>query len=279
VFVGGRVFVFGGLSGASTLRTTEVLYTQTGLFTAGPNMLTGRQRCAAVLMDAGRVLLVGGYNGAPLNTTEILHLSSNTFAPGPDLAFSRVGCAAVLLDAGRILVVGGHRNMSGDSGLSTTEIFSLDTMAFAPGPTMAVPRYGCAAIALDEHRVLVAGGDSSSGCLATTEVLDVRTMAFAPGPSMGSARGFCAAVRVDAQHVLVIGGQDSATTPLATTELLDVAMMEFSPGLTMPSVRPGAAAVRLDAAEEAPRILVLGGGVSTTALLAVRAETGARRRQ
>jgi hypothetical protein len=112
--------------------------------------------------------------------------------------------------------------------------------------------------------------------VATTEVLDVRTMSFAPGPSMGSARAFCAAVRVDARHVLVIGGQDSVPTALATTELLDVATMEFSPGPTMTTARSGAAAARLDAAGEDARILVLGGSVSSTEILAVDAHTGAR---
>jgi hypothetical protein len=161
--------------------------------------------------------------------------------------------------------------------VSTTEIFSLDTMSFVPGPTMATSRQGCAAVALDEHRILVAGGSSGPGqSLTTTEVLDVRTMAFAPGPSMGSERSFCAAVRVDAQHVLVIGGQDSVPTASSTTELLDVATMEFSPGPAMSSTRSGVAAVWLDAAGEDARILVLGGGGSTTEVLAVDAHTGAR---
>jgi hypothetical protein len=101
-------------------------------------------------------------------------------------------------------------------------------------------------------------------------------MAFVPGPSMGSVRYFCAAVPVDARHVLVIGGMDSANTPWATTELLDVATMEFEPGPTMQVGRIGIAAVRLDAAGEAPRILVLGGEISGTEVLAIDAQGGAR---
>jgi hypothetical protein len=45
--------------------------------------------------------------------------------------------------------------------LSSTEILSLDTMAFLPGPAMAAPRQGCAAVALDEHRIMVKSGLSS----------------------------------------------------------------------------------------------------------------------
>eukprot|EP00628_Pelagophyceae_sp_CCMP2097_P034198 CAMPEP_0184284062 /NCGR_PEP_ID=MMETSP0977-20130417/65985_1 /TAXON_ID=483370 /ORGANISM="non described non described, Strain CCMP2097" /LENGTH=546 /DNA_ID=CAMNT_0026590073 /DNA_START=1 /DNA_END=1642 /DNA_ORIENTATION=+ len=368
--VGGRVVVFGGTLGETSLNTMLLLDTQTMTFTAGPNMLTERYGCAIVQIDFERVLVVGGYNDAQLNTTEIFHLSTLTFTPGPIMLSIRSGCAAVALDARRIVVVGGHDGTSrlstteifsldtmafldahvharaeviiatiqlaavaldarrivvvgghdGTSRVSTTEIFSLDTMAFAPGPTMATPRNGCAAIALDERRIMVAGGYSGSGGLIstlgprhpdhgvharagyglgtllvrgrarrfvvgghdgrsflstteilsldtmafapgptlaaprngcatvaldeyrimvaggrsgsehldTTEVLDVRTMAFAPGPSMGSACWGCAAVVVDAQHVLVVCGRDSTGTKLATTELLDVATMEFA---------------------------------------------------
>ncbi|KAJ1456444.1 hypothetical protein M885DRAFT_564088 [Pelagophyceae sp. CCMP2097] len=205
VSAGGRVVVFGGVSGRSALDSTLLLDTQTMTFTAGPNMLTERYGCAVDQIDADRLLLLGGNNGGGyLNTTEIFNLSTLTLTPGPNM---------------QVLIVGGY---DGASYLSTTEIFTLDMMAFAPGPTMAFPRYGCAAIALDEHRIMVIGGElSREQSLQTTEVLDVRTMAFAPGPPMGSARCFCTAVPVDAQHVLVIGGRDSANTPLATTELLD----------------------------------------------------------
>jgi hypothetical protein len=125
--------------------------------------------------------------------------------------------------------------------------------------------------------VVVAGGSSGPGqSFATTEVLDIWTMAFAPGPSMSSARFFCAAARVDAQHVLVVGGQDSANTALATTELLDVAAMEFSPGPAMQAGRTGVAAAQLDTAGEDARILVLGSNLSSTEVLAVDVQMGAR---
>jgi hypothetical protein len=92
---------------------------------------------------------------------------------------------------------------------------------------------------------------------------------------MGSARYECAAVHVDARHVLVIGGQEPRNTALATTELLNVATMEFEPGPTMQTPRGSVAAVCLGAAEEEPRILVLGEYLSTTELLAIDAHSGA----
>ena len=47
-------------------------------------------------------------------------------------------------------------------------------MTFAPGPRLRVGRCGCLAIALDEGRVLVAGGMSGFEGLASTELLERR---------------------------------------------------------------------------------------------------------
>ncbi|KAJ1461165.1 hypothetical protein M885DRAFT_507899 [Pelagophyceae sp. CCMP2097] len=68
-------------------------------------------------------------------------------------------------------------------------------MAFEPGPELGSPRQACAAVILDDSRILVAGGLSGNGRLCSTEVLDVRTTSFAPGPDMPAARSGCAAVR------------------------------------------------------------------------------------
>eukprot|EP00438_Fugacium_kawagutii_P015649 Skav229946 [mRNA] locus=scaffold2665:158774:161813:- [translate_table: standard] len=55
----------------------------------------------------------------------------------------------------RIIVFGGF---DGTADHLSTEILDSSTMTFSSGPTMAVGRSGCAVAALDERRVLVAGG-------------------------------------------------------------------------------------------------------------------------
>ena len=49
-------------------------------------------------------------------------------------------------------------------------------MAFSSGPTMAVGRSGCAVAALDERRVLVAGGFDGCRSLDSTELVDPVTL-------------------------------------------------------------------------------------------------------
>jgi hypothetical protein len=122
------------------------------------------------------------------------------------------------------MVAGGES----DSGcLDTTEILDVRTMAFAPGPSMASVRDGCAAVPVDARHVLIIGGqDSSETTLATTELLDVATMAFAPGPPMQTGRYMCAATLDTAEEesprILVMGGEDGDRAVLSTTEVLVV---------------------------------------------------------
>ena len=48
--------------------------------------------------------------------------------------------------------------MCGNTPWIFTRILDAGSMTFSSGPTMAVGRSGCAVAALDERRVLVAGG-------------------------------------------------------------------------------------------------------------------------
>jgi hypothetical protein len=93
VLHGRSVVVFGGCDPTATFDTTGVLDLGAGTtkaFTAGPTMATARLGCAAVRLDARRVLVVGGaggggsYKGA-LYTTEILDLETMRFSAGPGM--------------------------------------------------------------------------------------------------------------------------------------------------------------------------------------------------
>ena len=134
----------------------------------------------------------------------------------------------------------------------------METMTFTQGPDMRSPREGCAAVTLDERRILVAGGaNGNGGSLKTTELLDIGTMQFTDGPEMGSRRDGCTALRLDARRCLIIGGEDEDGFDLETTEILDVETMAFleENGPSLQTPRRFFAAVAIDP----ERALVLGG--------------------
>jgi hypothetical protein len=273
VLHGRSVVVFGGFDrNLAVLRTTVVLDLDDDdddgtveAPTAGPAMATARQGCAAVRLDARRVLVVGGSErlsfAGSLDATEILDLETMRFSAGPTMLSKRCFCAAAALDAGRVLVAGGFDEDA--NSLRTTEILDVATMTFAPGPDMLSERYGCSAVALETpRRALIVGGcDDDDVNLNTTEVLDLNTMTFSPGPTMRTGRYGCAAVPLGGdsrQSCLVIGGFDEDKSKVSTTEMLDLETMEFTDGPAMLAERGGCAAVADDAGGF--RVFVLGGG-------------------
>ncbi len=71
------------------------------------------------------------------------------------------------------------------------------------------------------------------------------------------------------------GGKEKERRGWEKSEEKEEEKKEFAKGKKMSRKRSGVAAVRIDVAEEAPRIRVLGGGISTE-VIAVDAQTGAR---
>ena len=102
VKIGGRLFVFGGFDGKTSFSSTEVLELDTMMFKSGPAMLSMRQACCAIALDARRVLVLGGCENA---TSEILDAETLTFTKGPTMISPRTTCAIVALDANRVLVL------------------------------------------------------------------------------------------------------------------------------------------------------------------------------
>merc|ERR1719440_669232 len=92
-------------------------------FRAGPSMGTQRSQCAAIMLDSGRMIVVGGYDGAQyLDSTEVLNLNTYQFAPGPKLNARRAAHAVCLL-LNRYLIVIGGKNAKGC--MDSTEILDL----------------------------------------------------------------------------------------------------------------------------------------------------------
>jgi len=177
----GRILVIGGSSNfnaTSSLSTTEVVDLASGTSTPGPEMSCPRSFCSAVMLQDGRVLVIGGRNGTTknLSTVEILDLTSDISSPGPKMDIARCGTSAVLLpEDGGVLVIGGQ----GDDKtcLLSTEVLDLAGNTTSAGPELIIPRCHCSAIKLPGNRILVIGGFSDGTAGSTSEILDMPTEA------------------------------------------------------------------------------------------------------
>ena len=201
----------------------------------GPAVETGLEErivSSVVVLPDGRVFITDATNRATIWDPE----TGARRSIGPMLG-NRGQPAAVLLKDGRVLVIGGDNiapDASGTSSpaLSTAELFDPRTEMYAPTGPMTAGRFAFAAIALDDGRVLVLGGeatDGSSRVLASAELYDPATNSFSVTGSMSVPRYPVSVTRLADGRVLIAGGVLAGYGRTKTSEIYDPATGTFSP--------------------------------------------------
>jgi len=226
-------------------------------FSPGPEMLSKRWLCGAVLLPCNKgVLVVGGHDGNKrVASTEVLNLETSTFSPGPSMRSGRSRCGTTILENGAVVVVGG----SDGTVLATTTVLHPASSTWCPGPTLAEGRFNCAALPFSGGRILVIGGNSDfteKSYLSTTEIIKLGSWISIPGPEMSCPRSSCSAVMLHDGRVLVIGGKNQTNMSLSTTEVLDLTKGSSNPGPNLEIARSSAAAALLPGEDG---VLVIGG--------------------
>ncbi|TGL62548.1 Kelch repeat-containing protein [Leptospira jelokensis] len=111
----GKVMVLGGISQVFpgshfiTLNSAEIYDPNTETFTELPNrMQSPRSFFCSVLLNDGRVFVVGGTNGiyAPMDTTEFFDPTTETFSFGPNLPIAVGALKCLKLSDGNVLIYG-----------------------------------------------------------------------------------------------------------------------------------------------------------------------------
>jgi hypothetical protein len=174
----GKVLIAGGGRGGMpggyiSYDTAEMYDPATRSFTAmHAHMKSDRVGAAAIKLNDGRVLIVGGKSGrimtsrlrnlsslTPLNTAEIFDPESGTFIKTGDMSAPHYLATATMLNNGDVLVVGGW-TIRGPLvvGMRDAELYRPETNLFSHvGPTN-VARLTNTATLLNDGEVLIAGG-------------------------------------------------------------------------------------------------------------------------
>jgi hypothetical protein len=187
---------------------------------AGPKMTTALEGQAAVRLEDGRVLILGGtvpFTGAcPMAcvnpstaSVEIFNPATGKFGAHGSLAEPRAGAQALLLNDGRVLVSGGTGEFGAD--LDTIEIFDptkgTSVVVTPPAGTPKLP-VSPSTILLADGRVLIAGGsyDEYNSTSNVTLIFDPTSGAFSKGPLMAAPRQSATATLLADGRVLIVGG-------------------------------------------------------------------------
>jgi hypothetical protein len=254
----GRVLVVGGWhanhltakGSAETYDPASESWSLTGSLTTARTYLT------ASLLPDGRVLVCGGMDGAPVyETTELYDPATGAFSAGAPMSVARQLHRAVTLADGRILVAGGTDSSGSPTALDSAEIYDPSTETWSATGAMTIGRNVCAAVLLEDGRVLVAGGASGAGdSTATCEIYDPATESFSAAASMERPRAYAGATRLDDGRVLVAGGSTGGTN-WDDAELYDPATDTWAPAGTLTA---GGQTVTLTLLEDG-RVLAAGG--------------------
>jgi WD40 repeat protein len=157
----GNVLLVGGRArydNATVLASAEIYDPTTGKFTYTGSMSVVRYNHAAVLLQDGNVLVIGGSdeNGwtGKYTSAEIYDASTGTFTPNAGLNGERfkLANAALLLNNGNVLVGGGNRQL---------EIFDAQNRRFIAGGEVDDDYYYAVLTLLADGRVLITGGYDS----------------------------------------------------------------------------------------------------------------------
>ncbi|MHB8958321.1 MAG: Kelch repeat-containing protein [Candidatus Limnocylindrales bacterium] len=219
----GRVMVVGnavtdtyrGVLPDDTTRVVELWSPTTRTWTLGPSLSQPRDRFAAVVLNDGRALIIGGLNQASVSFSSayVFDPATNAWSKTGLLGTARYGSAAAVLADGRVLVAGGRYSTGredydygaaagvqlasygsyadvdpGPTGraLATAELFDPKTGTWSPTGSMRWARDGASAVTLGDGRVLVSGGEVNldDEHLPTAEIYDPATGRFNAAPSL-----------------------------------------------------------------------------------------------
>ena len=224
---------------------------------------------------AGDVLIAGGAGASnrSLASAEFFDPTSGQFFLTGHAAASRAGAIAAPIAASKVLLGGGFSggatirqfslNLDGKV-IGSAEIFDRATGAFSSVAAMATPRMAFTATALNNGKVLVAGGfDNAGNVLDNAEVYDPGERKFiAVGNPMSDHRVFHTATLLSSGKVLLTGGATNLSGDTTNSaDLYDPASNSFSAAMSpMDHQRAAHSATLLAKGPLAGKVLITGGG-------------------
>lgn len=171
----GRVLVAGGHTGTPNgayVKTADIYDPSTNAWTLAAPMANARSKHVAVLLQNGKVLVAGGFEGQKyLSSTEIYDPATNTWVTGAPMNVPRGKHLAALLQNGKVLVVGGESTFNLITE-SSAEVYDPNVNTWTTTVPMNVARQDFTATSLQNGKVLVAGGTDGGSFFATTQLFE-----------------------------------------------------------------------------------------------------------
>jgi hypothetical protein len=225
-------------------------------------MAQARMSQTATLLQDGRVLIVGGFDGSQssLASAELYNPKSGAFSATGPMGQARMSQTATLLPDGRVLIAGGY-DLASRAYQASAELYDPTTGMFSATGSMMNARSEHAATLLLDGGVLITGGlgytaTGRAGTLASAELYDPRTGAFSAAGLMTQDRAGHTATGLSDGRILIAGGfRGDSSASSSSAELYDPGVGAFSVTGSMAEPRSYQTATAL----QDGRVLVVGG--------------------
>lgn len=279
----GTVLIVGGQDPShQDLDTVEIYHPATHSFTSGSPLPSPRSHHTATALGNGDVLVAGGIGpSGVLDTGTVYRYQTGQWDAEFFLGEPRAQHVAVrMVPAGsteRVVLIGGRGDLSTNDALATAEVLLSNGAPATPPIPLVEGRLNHAAAALDDHRILIAGGNGiQDGATAGAEILNLSTGLSSSTGSLVDARYELTLNRVEASSVLggiawlATGGGRVSVGALRTVEAFGdgPATGNFAQTTLLPRTRRRHVAVDLGG----DRGLLVLGGVDTSNLAVAQAE-------
>jgi hypothetical protein len=177
-------------------------------------MNVGRVSHTATQLQDGRILFIGGLDGAGLATSsaEIYDPGTGKFTLTGSLSDGRFGHTATLLSNGKVLVAGGARDSSNPVLVPTVELYDPQSGTFSRTGNLGELRFLHTATLLADGKVLVSGGQdtvpgfSGQASIGSAELYDPVSGAFSFTANLNAPRFWHTATLLNNGRVLIAGG-------------------------------------------------------------------------
>jgi N-acetylneuraminic acid mutarotase len=219
----GKVLVTGGCTsntGCTDTAVSEIYDPTTNSWSTTGNLNTSRHYHSAVLLQTGKVLAVGGYNGSATTTScEVYDPSTGAWTSAASTSTARYRNTTTLLSDGKVLVTGGA---NGKYPLTSAELYNPSANTWTVTGSMKIGRYSHTATLLPDGTVVAAGGvgqpiSCGKACVgyiptAKVDIYNESTGTFTATGALSRSRAYQATTLLNTGVALTSGGLSTTNT-------------------------------------------------------------------
>lgn len=210
------------------LASTETYAPANGAWTQSGSLSTECSDHAAALLQNGKVLVMGGYNGNYLANSWLYNYETRQWTSTSGLDTSRQYHTATVLNTGKVLVVGGYHGYQNGNvwQVLPNELYDPVPGRWADTGAITHARKQHTATLLSNGKVLVTGGHDGNNPLTNSMLYDPTTGQWSPTGELITGRFNHTATLLFNGKVLVAGGKGKKAPNAYLTYLNDAELYD-----------------------------------------------------